>query len=178
MTCAFVSRALATISAGRLADAVIGHLHADVAGAQRDLLGAVGMAVEAGLADDEARRLAELLGEVGDKQAHVALDLRRGSRAVTPVGARYSPKTAPQRLAPLAGGDAGLGGSDRGRHDVAALAGGGLERVERRIDGLAVARGAPAADVDGRFHLDRLGHGEDGALGGGQRRGLASRSSG
>jgi hypothetical protein len=42
-----------------LADAIVGDLETHVAGAQRDLLGAVRVAVEAGLADDEARRLAD-----------------------------------------------------------------------------------------------------------------------
>ena len=38
----------------RQADALVNHLHAGVARAHRDLLGAVGMAVEAGLADQES----------------------------------------------------------------------------------------------------------------------------
>ena len=64
MTCAPFSRAVRDDLGRRQADAVVDHLHAGVAGAQRDLLGAVGMAVEAGLADDEPRRLAELLAEL------------------------------------------------------------------------------------------------------------------
>ena len=48
---------------GRHADAVVDHLEAGIGGAHRDLLGAVGMAVEAGLADQEARRLAQAFGQ-------------------------------------------------------------------------------------------------------------------
>ena len=48
----------------------------------------------------------------------------RGAARPTPVGARYSPKTLAQARAPFAGGDAGLGAGDRGRHDVAAFSGG------------------------------------------------------
>ena len=38
----------------------------------------------------------------------------------TPVGARYSPNASRSVQAPFAGGDAGFGAGDRGRHDVAA----------------------------------------------------------
>ena len=44
----------------RQADALIDHLHAGIARAHRDLLGAVGMAVEPGLADQELQAPAEL----------------------------------------------------------------------------------------------------------------------
>ena len=82
MTCALRLARLRDDLGRGLADAVVDHLDADVAGAQRDLLGAVGMAVEAGLADDEARRLAELLGELGHHQA----DVRRRRRRVAVSG--------------------------------------------------------------------------------------------
>ena len=46
---------------GRHPDALIDDVHAGVARADRDLLGAVGMAVEAGFADQEFHPSAELL---------------------------------------------------------------------------------------------------------------------
>ena len=74
----------------RQADAFVDHLHAGVARAHRDLLGAVGMAVEAGLADQERQAAAELarhavdigadVVEAVDVVAHGAADA--GRRAV------------------------------------------------------------------------------------------------
>src|SRR6202000_1461564 len=56
---------------GREADALVDDLHADVAGAQGDLLGAVGVAVEARLADQDldpvADRLRGLLDPAADR---------------------------------------------------------------------------------------------------------------
>ena len=46
---------------GREADAFVDRVHADGAGARGDLFGAVGVAVEAGLADEEGELPAELL---------------------------------------------------------------------------------------------------------------------
>ena len=72
----------------------------------------------------------------------------------TPVGARYSPKRLTQRPAPFAGGDAGFGAGDRGRHDVGGACGGALEIGQRRRDRLGVARCAP-----GFQPLDLVGFG-------------------
>src|SRR5260370_24916401 len=47
-------------------DALVDHLHAGVAGAHRDLLGAVGMAVEPGFADQKFDAAAELAGDALD----------------------------------------------------------------------------------------------------------------
>ena len=112
----------------RQADAVIGDFEAAFGGAHGDLLGAIGMAIEAGLADQEfdgraqarARALRQRRGRLRAIAADVAVITR-----LTPVGARYSPKTCAQGLAPFAGGDARLGAGDRGLHDVAAFRGGG-----------------------------------------------------
>ena len=77
-----------------------------------------------------------------------------------------------QGLRPLAGGDAGMGAGDRGRHDVAAFLGGGLELGQGAGDGLGVAGGAVRLQA-----LDLLGLGarvdgqEAAILAGGQRRG-------
>ena len=70
-TCTSFSAAAATIASARQADAVIDHLHAGVAGARRDLLGAVGMAVEAGFADQEFQPPAELSRHAVDLGADV-----------------------------------------------------------------------------------------------------------
>ena len=56
------STAARTICAGRQADALVDDLHAGIAGAHGDLLGAVRMAVEARLADQKLDAPAELVG--------------------------------------------------------------------------------------------------------------------
>src|SRR5690348_814041 len=124
----------------RQADALVDHLHAGVARAHRDLLGAVGVAVEAGLADEESHAPAEFLRDAvdigadvvqtGDVVAHGAADA--GRRAVFAEGLAQGP-------APFAGRDAGLRAGDRGRHDVAAALRRALERRERRLDRARVA---------------------------------------
>src|SRR5580700_11428973 len=50
----------------RQPDALVDHVHAGVARARRDLLGAVGMAVEAGLADQELQPPSKLAREAID----------------------------------------------------------------------------------------------------------------
>ena len=82
---------------GGEADALVDHLHAAVAGAHGDLLGPVGVAVEAGLADQELDAAAEALRHALHLGPHVAqalLAAQRRQRVPTPVGARYSPNTA------------------------------------------------------------------------------------
>ena len=77
------------------ADAVIDDVHAGVGGARRDLLGAVGMAVEARLADQEPDPAPELERDALDLSAQrveVRRFLPRGGE--TPVGARNSPNSA------------------------------------------------------------------------------------
>ena len=106
------------------ADALVDHLDAGIAGGDRDLLGTVAVAVEAGLADQHLEAAAE--AGVG------GVDLARAPAANTSAAATRAPGDAgggavlaehlAQALAPLAGGDAGMGAGDRGRHDVAALA--------------------------------------------------------
>jgi hypothetical protein len=79
----------------RQADALVDDLHAGIAGAHGDLLGAVGMAVEARLADEEFDAAAELPSTRARHLAH-GFEIALPSRAArpTPVGARYSPKTS------------------------------------------------------------------------------------
>ena len=54
----------------RQADAIVDHLEAAVAGAQGDLLGAVGMAIEPGLADQHLGAPAEPLSQSVDAGPH------------------------------------------------------------------------------------------------------------
>ena len=75
---------------GGQADAFVDDVHARVAGAHRDLLGAVGVAVQAGLADEDLRPAAELLLQARDLVAQLAQLPSPSSAAAspTPVGAR------------------------------------------------------------------------------------------
>ena len=98
----------------------VDHLHAGVAGGDGDLLGAVGVAVEAGLGDQELRRAA------GDR-AHVLGHL--GELAGPPADGGADPgrgavlaEHRAQLGGPLAGRAAGRGQRDRRRHDVRAVA--------------------------------------------------------
>ena len=112
----------------RQPDALVDHLHAGVARAHRDLLGAVGMAVEAGLADQERHAPAELARDAIDLGADVVEAADVVAHGVADAGRRavFAERLA-QRPAPFAGGDAGFGAGDRGRHDVGAAGRGALE---------------------------------------------------
>ena len=59
--------------------------------------------------------------------------------AETPVGARYSPKHFAHQRPPLAGGAAGAGEGDRGRHHVGGVAGGAAQLGEGGIDRALIA---------------------------------------
>src|SRR5262249_41965316 len=144
------------------ADALVDHVHARVARARGDLLGPVGMAVEAGLGDQELDAPAELARDAVDVGADLVEALGIVAHGAADAGRRadFADRFA-QREAPFAGGDAGLGAGDRGRHDVAVLARGALELGQRMGDGLFVAGGAPSLEP-----LDLLGfrlfrYGED-----------------
>ena len=76
------------------------------------------------------------------------------------------------RGAPLAGGDAGLGGGDRGRHDVLARPAAASQRGEGRLDRGGVAAGAPGRQAGDLLGLDRGVDDHDAAVAGGQRRRL------
>ena len=73
------------------ADALVDDVHAGVAGAHRDLLGAVGVAVEARLADEDLQPPPERLGDAVDLVAQLLEPVVARPAAVaspTPVGAR------------------------------------------------------------------------------------------
>jgi hypothetical protein len=94
---------------GREPDALIDHLEAGVPGPHRDLLGAVAVSVQAGLADEHAQLLAELLARAGDLGAHGSrspprrgLDPDRGAGPRWGRGIRRTGRAGP---GPLAGRD-------------------------------------------------------------------------
>ena len=93
------SRAAAAICARRQADALVDDLEPGVARRDRDLLGAVRVAVEPGLADEEAERAAELArprpAHVLADRDHVA-DVRRPRRRRrrSARGTRRTPRAA------------------------------------------------------------------------------------
>ena len=68
---------------GRQPDALVDDLEAGVAGAHGHLLGAVAVAVEARLADEDAQLLAELVTGAGDEVAHAREGVARLARADT-----------------------------------------------------------------------------------------------
>ena len=125
----------------RQADALVDDFHADVAGAHGDLLGAVGVAVEARLADQELEAPAELGGQLVDRGAHaverraVAGDGRLRDAGRCAVFAEHPA----QRRAPFAGRHAGAGGLDRRLHDVAAFLGGRFKVGDGSLHALVVA---------------------------------------
>ena len=108
--------ALAAICDGRQADALVDDVHADVARAHGDLLGAVGVAVEAGLADEDLQPAPERLADALDLLAQLGSSsvvagaggglADAGRRAVLAEGVA-------QRRRPLAGRHARAGGRDR-----------------------------------------------------------------
>ena len=98
--------------------------------------------------------------------AHGAADA--GRRAV------FAERLA-QRPAPFAGGDAGLGAGDRGRHDVAVLLRRGAELLERGGDRLGVAGRPPRLETLDLLGLDFRRHRQDRAFAGRQRRDFGRR---
>ena len=74
----------------RQPDALVDDVHAGVAGAHGDLLGAVGVPVEAGLADEDLQRAPERLADARDlvAQLHQLLAAAGAAASPTPVGAR------------------------------------------------------------------------------------------
>src|SRR4029079_2922233 len=129
----------------RQGDTLIRDFEAAIGGAHRDLLGTVGMAVEARLADQEFGLHAELAGERLDRLA----DIHQGLRRLTAHeqrdacrGAIFA-EDAAQDLAPFARGYARLGASDRRLHDVAILARGRLQALQCGGHCLFVPRRAP-----------------------------------
>ncbi len=156
-------------------DPLVDDLHARVAGADGDLLGAVRVPVEPGLADQDlepaAQRLADprhLLAQLG----HRGAGRRRGGLADAgrrPVGA----ERVAQRLRPLAGRHAGARRGDRRRHDVLVRCGHPGQVRERRLHGGVVAPLAPGHERLALLGLDGgVDHEDAAVLGQGRRLGL------
>jgi hypothetical protein len=161
---------------GRQADALVDDVHAGVAGPHGDLLGAVGVPVQARLADQDLQPPAERLGDPVDLVAAAPRGGRPRLRQSPPHagGRAVGTEDLAQRLRPLAGGTAGAGCGDRRRHDVLVLlARHARELGQRRVDRALVARLAPAAQVGDLLGLDLGVDDENAALDvGGKRRGL------
>src|SRR5262249_40928207 len=136
----------------------------------RDLLGAVRMTVEAGLAEHEFQPPSELTRcplDLGTQTVKAYRLVAR--RAPDPGGRAVLAEAFAQGEAPFAGGDAGFGADNGGGHDVAVLARRRAQLLERRGDLLLVARVAPrleALDLRG-FGMRRRprGGGSRGACG-------------
>src|SRR5690606_37969071 len=107
----------------READPLVDDLHAHIAGAHGDLLGAVRVSVETWLTDQELDAAAELGGCRLDRSAHaVELRARALGSSLSDAGRRaVLAEHAEQGRAPFARGHAGFGAADRAFHDVAAF---------------------------------------------------------
>ena len=142
------------------ADALVDHVHAGIARAHGDLLGAVRVAVEPRLADQDLDAPPELLGHPLDALAQLSQGVVGGAAAAspTPVGARYSPKVSRSAAAHSPVVAPAFAAAQRGGHDVHLGVGrGGSQLVERRLDRGAVARRAPGAERLDRAPLDIAG---------------------
>ena len=96
-------------------NAVVDDVHAGVGGARGDLLGAVRMAVEAGLADQELDPPPELQRDALDLAAQRVEARRRLPRLRRDAGRRaVFAEVRAQRVAPFPCRRAGFGGLDRG----------------------------------------------------------------
>src|SRR5699024_1839639 len=102
--------------------ALVDDLEAGVPGPHRDLLGAVGVPVEAGLADEDAQLLAELLPRLRDPLAHGRELAAPGIGDADRAGhAGRRPELAEdlaQRLGPLPDRHAGAGALEGGLEEV------------------------------------------------------------
>src|SRR5208283_3756782 len=158
----------------RRTDAGVDHVKARVARTHGDLLGAVRVAVQSGLADQELRALADLLRNALDLASHLverAANLaRRGGDARRRA---IFAEDAAQCAAPFAGRHASLGRRDRRLDHVATLLRRARKLFQRRLRGLLLARRTPSLQALDLLGLDMLWHHHDRVLAGGERRRLA-----
>ena len=105
---------------GRQADAVIDHLEPGIARHHRDLFGAVAVAVEAGLADEQPQRPPQPLARLSRQFAQpVQLAAPAAGNDTVDAGrGAVLAEDVSQRLRPFAGRDPGMGAADGRRHDV------------------------------------------------------------
>ncbi len=109
ITLASSSAAWRAISAADSRMPRVDDVEADVAGGDRDHLGAVRVTVEARLADHHPRPPAARGAAISATRSRTASTAPSSSRSCwpsTPVAGRYSPNTVAQRARPLAGRDA------------------------------------------------------------------------
>ena len=158
----------------RQADAFIGDVHAAVASAEGDLFGAVRVAVQTGLADQEfqppAKALANGIDGLADRLkpfGAVRGALRHARRATI-----FAMDLA-HDLRPFAGGGTRLGGGDRERHHVLPLLRGFAQRDEGGLDGRLVAGLPPGVKPGNLVLLDCRIDDHDAAIARRQRRGFA-----
>ncbi len=149
-------------------DALVDDLEADVAGPHGDLLGAVGVPVEAGLADQHPQPRADLLAGRPHPLAHRG-DLgrrprRRPTAADTPVGARNSPNTSRSAPAHSPVVTPALAQAIEASIRLASVLAASRSASSARLDGGGVPAGPPGPDrldrggLDGRVDgLDRRG---------------------
>ena len=131
------------------------------------------MAVEPGLANQKLEPPAELFGDALDLGANVIEPFGVVAHCGADAGRRaiFAERSA-QRGAPFAGGHAGFGAGDRGRHDVGAALRRAAQSIKRRGNRLPVALLSPCFEAR---HLIGFGFRRDGqhrAGGGSERRWL------
>src|SRR5262249_59350488 len=115
--------------------------------------GAVGMAIEPGLTHDEFQSPAEFPGDTVDFATQLIEPHGLVAHGLADAGGRaVFTEAFAQGKTPFARRDAGLRAIDPCPHDLAVLARGGTQFIERRSDGFGVALTAPRFDP-----LDLLG---------------------
>src|SRR5690606_10104683 len=137
----------------RRADAVVDDLEARIACAKRDLLGAVRVTVETGLADEHLGtppdRVLELLDGDAKLRGAVVGTVRLGhARDARDAGGRaVLAEDLAHGVGPLAGRDARMRRRDRRRHDVAAVLRRFDEVLERLANALRIAARTPGREL-------------------------------
>ena len=136
---------------------LIDDLEARVTGSHRNLLGTVGVPVEARFGDKQARRPApdgsHVFGCFAELTASVTV--AAGDAGRSPVLTELLAECA----RPLACGAARMRQSDRRRHEVLARRRHAVQLVDGRLDGRAVTAGTPVSDVPAQLGLDsRVDH--------------------
>ena len=162
---AFLERGVDDLGRGQ-ADALVDDLHSRIPCLDGDLLGAVRMAVEPRLADQNLEAPAQPRRQGVDAVAHGG-QLIAGCHADLPADAgrrAVFAEDAAQNLAPFARGHTGMSRGDRGFHDVAAFPGGGFQVRQRRLGLGVVAPVAPRGQPGDLFGLGRRVDGEEPAV--------------
>ena len=129
----------------RQANALVDHFEASITCGNGHLLGAVGVAIEPGLAHEHAKPVTEFVRGRRHTRAHLIKSGPRGRthRARdTGRGAELAEHLT-QRTRPFAGGDASTRTCKRGLHEVGTAAGIADESSQRLVDRCLIARSPP-----------------------------------